>query len=270
MRLLLVVLAALTLEGCQEAEASSRRCRRDRLGRLTGCDPAPTTTAAASYSFCAAALVAGNRVGTWGCVNGDGTAPAGDNLGPWVVSGSPSSTSGTTCAAPSYKTFNGATPDYVISTASIGAVPPAFTICGAYLLTSSAAFAPFAWEAGLGSFYTLVSEQSVVLLMYPNSPSTLSTLQTISTGDKVLICYSYAGGSQHAYIKSLGGSFNTYVSNSTTAPVLGAGGQKIIWGADSTSYTLNGNFYGGFYTEKDLGQSDLDAVFAAVIGDSCS
>jgi len=81
MRWLLVVLAALTLQACSEAEASARRCREGRLGRLTGCDPStavasgyvPTPTS--SFSF---APVAGTGMGAaCACTNptaADGTA----------------------------------------------------------------------------------------------------------------------------------------------------------------------------------------------------
>lgn len=271
MRWLLVVLAALTLEGCSEAEASAYRCRFSRLGRETGCDPRPSTaTGPSPYSFCDSALTAGNRTGTWGCINGDGSAPSGDNLGPWVVSGSPSSTSGTTCAAPSYKTFNGATPDYVISTAGIGAVPSAFTFCGVYQLSSNTVFSAFAWQTSLGGAYTLTTEQSAVLIFYPNGGSNFSSLSTIGTGEKALICYSYSGGTQYIYIKSPSGSFDKYASAATAAPTLAGGTQKVLWGADAASYNLTGNFYGGFYTEKLLDQTALDAIYDAVIGAGCT
>lgn len=240
---------------------------RDRINRIDSRSRMVPQVAVSTtpYSFCDSALVAGNRTGTWGCINGDGTTPTGDNLGPWVASGSPSSTSGTTCASPSYKTFDGANPDYYISTGSLGAVPSAFTLCGLYSLTSNVVFSPFAWEAGLGLGYTFVTEQSATLVMYPNGSGSLNTFRTVGTSDKILICYSSGSGAHHAYLKSVGGSTDGYVTGASSAPTLGAGAQKIIFGADSILYNLTGKFFGGFYTEKELSQSDMDAIYTATV-----
>ena len=222
-----------------------------------------------AYHFCDA-LAQGDRVGTWGCVNGDGTATPGDNLGPWVAGGSPVKYGGTTCSAPSYSTLNGATPDYFISTSAIGAVPAAFTICGVYSLTSSTVFSAFAWQTGLGGAYTITTEQSATLVMYPNGLATFNSLSTLGTNDKSLICYSNSGGSDHIYIRTVAGSINGYLTRSAGSPTLGAGAQKILFGADSASYGATGKFFGGFYTEKELSQSDLDTIYAAVIGSGCT
>lgn len=261
MRLLLVALAALTLEGCQEAEASSRRCRRDRLGRLTGCDPAPATTAAASYSFCSN-LAPGQKVGNWGCVNGDMTSPTGDHLG-WTKTAGATVTTGTTCASPSYVTLTHATPDYISTVNSvIDTLPSSWTFCVAYEQTANDNASAFM----VGTYpccgaYNLTTEQvfgGQMTFYGGGGPTGIYA----TTGQKVLACSHRSAGTSTAYFRTDGStlaapSFGGY-SYSTIA------GQKFVVGAESASYAMQGKVYGAFYTETELVQADLDALYTAV------
>lgn len=241
---------------------------RDRINRIDSRSRMVPQVAASStpYTFCDSALVAGNRTGTWGCINGDGSAPSGDNLGPWVATGSPSSTTGTTCASPSYLTFD-ASPDYVQSTTAVGSTPAAFTICSLWQQQTGTGLLQTGWFWGVypccGSFVTL-SEESVVFIGY--FPSSVSSAVSVAANDKALVCGSYSGGTAHVYVRTLGGTFN-YASSAASPPSVA--NSKFTFGSDGV-YTNTGKFFGGFYTEKELSQSDMDAIYDAVIGSGCT
>ncbi len=220
------------------------------------------------YHFCDA-LAQVDRVGTWGCINGDGTAPTGDNLGPWVASGSPSGTSGTTCASPSYKTLHTATPaERYESTVAVTSVPSAFSWCAVYEATTTLEAAFFWGNFPCCSGYAVTVEKSVTLRQYNTGGASVNSLVTVGT-EKTLVCGSYSGGTQAFYVRNsaLGTSYQTGAG----APAAAAG-YKITFGADanSSSAKVDGKFYGGFYTEKQLVQSDFDAIYTAVVGSGCT
>lgn len=268
---LVLAVAAVALR--PEADARPRRCSTDRIGRQVVCDsgvPAAAPAApAAPYSFCDAALVAGNRVGTWGCVNGDGTAPAGDNLGPWVVIGSPSSTSGTTCASPSYQTLTTAIPAQRFeSTATVTSVPSAFAWCAVYQATATLTAAFFWGNYPCCAAYTMTVEESVTLRQYTTGGAGVNSLVTVGT-DKTLVCGSYSGGTSVFYVRN--GTLGTSYQSGAGAPAAAAG-YKITFGADSDASIarVDGKFFGGFYTEKAMVQADFDTIYTAVVGAGCT
>lgn len=232
--------------------------------------PRGAAAAVTPYAFCDTALTAGNRVGTWGCINGDGTAPSGDHLGPWVASGSPSSTTGTTCASPSYKTLTTATPaQRYESTVAVTSAPSAFSWCALYQATSTLK-AAFFWGSYpcCGDYSVTVEESTEVTLRQYFNPSSVNSIVTVVT-DKTLVCGSYSGGTQALYAQSTGGLMSYQTSAATLAT---AAGHKITFGADSDSASskVDGKFFGGFYTEKALSQSDFDAIYTAVVGSGCT
>lgn len=268
MKRLLWLLAPLVLGGAV-AKSDGFRLRDDVRGELRiggrGVLPRAASTAS-SYSFCDTALVAGNRTGTWGCINGDGTAPTGDNLGPWSQVGSPTTTTGTTCTAPSYLTFD-ASPDYVQSTTAVGTTPAAFTICSLWKQQAGTGLLQTGWMWGVypccSSFVSLAEESSVFIGYYPSS---VSSFVSVAANDKALVCGSYSGGTAHTYVRTLGGIL-AYTNGAASPPSVA--GAKFIFGSDGT-YTNTGQFFGAFYTEKELSQGDLDAIFDAVVGSGCT
>lgn len=266
MRLLLVVFAALTLQACSEADAATKRCREGRLGRLTGCDSTGAAAAApaAPYTFCSN-LTSGQKVGNWGCVNGDMTSPTGDHLG-WTKTAGATVTSGSTCASPSYVTLTHATPDYINTVNSvIDTLPSSWTFCVAYRQTSNANTAAFM----VGAFpccasYNLTTEQPAAtqMVFYGGGGPTGGVFA--SSGDNVLACSHRAGGTTTAYFKHDSGgaatpSFGGYTYSTIT-------GQQFIVGAESATYALDGRVYGAFYTETELTTADLDSLYTAVFG----
>jgi hypothetical protein len=237
---------------------------RDRINRIDSRSRLVPQVATSStpYSFCDTALAAGNRVGTWGCVNGDMTSPTGDTLG-WTKTAGATVTTGTTCASPSYVTLTHATPDYISTVNSvIDTLPSSWTFCVAYEQTTNdnaAAFMVGAYPC-CGS-YNLTTEQvhgGQMTFYGGGGPTGIYA----TTGQKVLACSHRAAGTSTAYFRIDGStlavpSFGGY-SYSTIA------GQKFIVGAESTNYALQGKVYGAFYTETELVQADLDALYTAV------
>ena len=217
----------------------------------------------AGYHFCDA-LAQGDRVGTWGCVNGDGTATPGDNLGPWVPGGAPVKYGGTTCSAPSYSTLNGATPDYYTSTVSVGSAPSAMSWC-ALLQDNTSLKSGFYWGAyPCCSSYAVTIEEAAILKEYFSGGTPVNSASSLGT-EKTLVCGSWSGGTGYFYIRnsSIGSTF--YSGATSLNPV---SGQKFTFGADGTS-SVTGKFFGGFYTEKQLAQADFDAIYTATVGASC-
>lgn len=244
---------------------------RDRINRLDSRSRLIPQTAVSStpYTFCGTALTAGNRSGTWGCVNGDATAPSGDNLGPWVVTGSPTSTSGTTCASPSYKTLSTATPaQRYESTVAVTSVPTAFTWCALYQATSTLKAAFFWGNYPCCSGYAMTVEESATLRQYTTGGASVNSLVTVGT-DKTLVCGSYTGGTSVFYVRNT--TLGTSYQSGAGAPV-SAAGYKITFGADSdaSAAKVDGKFFGGFYTEKAMVQADFDTIYDAVVGSGCT
>lgn len=244
---------------------------RDRINRIDSRSRMVPQVAASStpYTFCDSALVAGNRTGTWGCINGDGTAPTGDNLGPWVATGSPSSTTGTTCASPSYKTLTTATPaQRYESTVAVTSAPSAFSWCALYQATSTLKAAFFWGNYPCCSGYAVTVEESVTLHQYTTGGASVNSLVTVGT-DKTLVCGSYSGGTSVFYVRNA--ALGTSYQSGAGAPVAAAG-YKITFGADSDSSSarVDGKFFGGFYTEKAMVQADFDTIYAAVAGAGCT
>lgn len=241
---------------------------RDRINRIDSRSRVvPQSATSASYTFCATALTAGNRTGTWGCVNGDGSAPSGDNLGPWVVTGSPASTSGTTCAAPSYKTLTTATPaQRYESTVAVTSAPSAFSWCALYQATSTLKAAFFWGNYPCCGAYAVTVEESVTLRQYMGA--SVNSLVTVGT-DKTLVCGSFSGGTAVFYTRNeaLGVSYQ-----SGPGTPVAAAGYKITFGADSdaSSAKVDGKFFGGFYTEKAMVQADFDTIYEAIAGSGCT
>ena len=269
MKRLLWLLAPLALGGAV-AKSDGFRLRDDVRGelRIGGRGLPPRSSGAAPYTFCDTALAAGNRTGTWGCINGDGTAPTGDNLGPWVVSGSPSSTSGTTCASPSYKTLTTASPaQRYESTVAVTSVPSAFSWCAVYQATATLTAAFFWGNYPCCSGYAVTVEESVTLRQYTTGGASVNSAVTVGT-DKTLVCGSYSGGTSVFYVRNA--TLGTSYQSGAGAPA--AAGYKITFGADSDSSSarVDGKFFGGFYTEKAMAQSDFDTIYAAVAGAGCT
>lgn len=264
MRLLLVVLAALTLEGCQEADAATKRCREGRLGRLTGCDATSAAVSPATpYTFCSA-LSAGQRVGSWNCVNGDLTSPVGSTS---TYSGvSVSANSGTSCASPPSQTMTSAAHSRVVADTALDTAPSTWTFCSSYKYTGSSNIGPLFWGIyPCCAAYAFTSEQAAVMSHYGTGGS-INTLTTLSAGDRVLHCtIADGGGTFHSYIRKVGMSAS-YIAG-TLATTSGAG-YKHTFGAESAGYGTDGTWYGGFYTETALDNTALDNIFTSTV--SCS
>lgn len=218
-------------------------------------------SSASAYTFCSN-LSAGQRVGNWGCVNGDATAAAGDHLG-WTKTAGATVTAGTTCASPSYVTLTHATPDYLSTTNSvIDTLPSSWTFCVAYEQTSNANAAAFM----VGAFpccgsYNLTTEQAFggqITFYGGGGPTGIYAV----TGQKVLACAHRSSGTTTAYFRIDGStlaapSFGGYSYSAIT-------NQRFIVGAESGTYALEGKVFGAFYTETELVQADLDALYTAV------
>ena len=216
-----------------------------------------------AYHFCDA-LAQGDRVGTWGCVNGDGTATPGDNLGPWVAGGSPVKNGGTTCSAPSYSTLNGATPDYYTSTVSVGAAPSAMSWC-ALLQDNTSLKSGFFWGAyPCCSSWAVTVQESVILKEYFSGGTPINSASVLAT-EKTLLCGSWSGGTGAFYLRNSSIGSTYYTGATSLNPVAG---HKFTFGADGLM-SVTGKFYGGFYTEKALSQSDFDAIYTATVGSGC-
>lgn len=120
----------------------------------------------------------------------------------------------------------------------------------------------------VGAYYTVVTEQSAQFIGYPNGGTSSNSLNAIATGTKTLACYTWGSGSSHTYFKSASGN-TAYSTTATVAPTKGIGTQLFIMGADSASYNLTGYFYGGFFSESFLDQTQMNALYDAVIGSGC-
>lgn len=215
--------------------------------------PSSGSSPAAPYSFCAQ-LQAGDEAGSWGCVNGDLTAGASSTL-TWSAVGSPTISSGTTCASPSKATFS-ATAWVKSSNTTFPAA--AWSMCGYFDLTGMSV--PYALVSfGDGANHYAMGEETNALFAWYGTTGGINT--SPPSFAPVFFCVTSSGaGAVQLYFNGAAGSSTTGVTYADP------GGAGWLFGSDSfiTGYRFAGPFLGGFVTEKVLSGSDVSRLYHAV------
>jgi hypothetical protein len=245
----IALLLALALAQIQPDAREGGRASMREGGRST---EKATAAPAVPYSFCAQ-LQAGDQVGGWGCVNGDLTAGAGSTL-TWSAVGSPSTSSGITCATPSKATFSAT--DWVKSNNTT--FPAAdWSICALVDLTPIGAGNYAVWSFGNGANNAIMSqESSTVWVSYAATGGIITSLPPATL---LFACETFTALTLQLY-------FNGVAGSNHASTFLDPGGSGWLFGSDgfTTGYRLPGPFLGGFVTEKALSGADVSRLFHAV------
>lgn len=226
--------------------------------------PHGAASSAPSWSFCDA-LQAGDKAGSWFCMDGNASSPAGSSITAWSLVNSPTITVGTTCASPSRINMSISAHSYVRSTGTIATPAGPFTICA---LVKATASATSIFDLGNdGSTYAVDTETpSGVISVYP-TPSTIATGRSISTTTFSMVCFRFTDASTTTTAYTIIGGVGAS-SNSSGVGALNAGPFSMNWGFESAGTGYDGDFYGGFKVGKILTNADCDRIYAAAV--TCS
>ncbi len=244
-------LAALALT-LLASSALAQRVPQHRRFMQPAARKAGSSAAVVPYSFCNQ-FAAGDKAGTWGCVNGDLTTGSGSSL-TFSGVGSPTTTAGTTCASPSKATFS-ATKWVASNTTTFPT--GAWSICALYDLTGMAD--PYSvWSFGdSANHYAMTQETASGFWVQYASTGSINTSEPAFA--LLFTCLVSTPSTSTIYMNAVQGAG---ASTTFTDP----GSAAWLFGSDSliTGYRFAGPFLGGFVTEKVLSGADIARLYAAV------